>query len=491
MPDARRPVRAHGWLTSLVLLGCLCALPAGAQPIELPDIGDSASALISPDEEKRIGRAMMRQLRLSHRLVEDPALTSYVQELGERLIAQSGLSGGYTFFIVDDPSINAFAMFGGYIGVHKGLILATRSEDELAAVLAHEITHVTQHHLVRGLDKAGNMNLPLTVAIITAIMLGGQDPQAAQAVLAASTAGSIQARLDFTREHEREADRLGIQMLAEAGFDADAMPSFFQRLQQEQRFYANIPEFLSTHPVTEGRIADAANRAAQFAKGSREKQPAQRYLLVKAKLRATENSDSHKLLKTLDDEIARTQGEERELARFSRALVLRDSGDHEHARKELEELLGRSPGRIAYIEALALTERQADRYHRALSLLREAVALYPDNASLLLAYAETLIMDRQSEEAARLLRDYTRSPAALPAGFRLLARAETELGRSVAAHIAMSDFYYAVDELHGAIEQLELAKAVDRLDFYHASRIDARLRQLRDEAALLDEQRIR
>ena len=167
---------------------------ANSQVINLPDIGSTADATLSPDQEKRLGEAFMRNLRQSLEIVDDPVVNSYVQDIGNRLVSHvENYPLDFTFFVVNDPTINAFAGPGGYIGVNTGLILATDSESELASVLAHETAHVTQRHLQRSFETANKLNLPTAAAIIAAMILGAQtnNGQAAEALLAATMAGSV------------------------------------------------------------------------------------------------------------------------------------------------------------------------------------------------------------------------------------------------------------------------------------------------------------
>src|SRR3569833_3076759 len=251
------------WAVSGTLLLSLNVYAAEPAPdLGLPDFGDASASAISPLQEQRMGADFMRALRSSVKIIEDPEITEYIQSLGYRLLAHADPQPyPYTFFIVADTSINAFAGPGGYIGVHSGLILASESESALASVLAHEIAHVTQHHLLRAIDKSNRLALPAPAALIAALILAGQNAQLGQAALATTLASGAQAGINFTRAHELEAGRVGLPILAGAGFDPRSMPAFFEQLQQATRFYeSGAPELLRTHPVTTSRIADARAR---------------------------------------------------------------------------------------------------------------------------------------------------------------------------------------------------------------------------------------
>ncbi|WP_455234365.1 M48 family metallopeptidase, partial [Thiogranum longum] len=220
------------WLKTVILPGLLAVTPpfaageiAGSQ---LPDFGDSSGSLISPAQERELGEAFMRSVRYQAKLVSDPQINGYIRQLGDRLAANSDSPGyPFTFFVVEDGSVNAFAGPGGYIGVHTGLILAARNESELAGVLAHEIAHVTQRHLMRAYESASQLSLPTAAAMIAALVLGATtDSDAGFAAASAIQAGNIQYHLNFTRANEKEADRIGIQTLARSEIDTFGMPSF-------------------------------------------------------------------------------------------------------------------------------------------------------------------------------------------------------------------------------------------------------------------------
>ncbi|MDH3872013.1 MAG: M48 family metalloprotease, partial [Gammaproteobacteria bacterium] len=261
--------------------------------MDLPSIGDSSGSVISPEQEQQLGAAFMRQLRSSGIILEDLEITNYIESLGQRLTVNSeDPARRFTFFVVNEPSINAFAGPGGYIGIHTGLILASESESELAGVLAHEIAHVTQRHLARAYEASERLSLPTMAAMLAAILVASQHSEAGQAAMAAVSAGGMQYQIDFTRANEKEADRVGIQTLALAGLDPFGMPRFFERLQKNSRLYGSRPpEFLSTHPVTTDRIAEATSRAERHT--ASKQGDSLDFQLVRAKLRVN-NYDNPK-----------------------------------------------------------------------------------------------------------------------------------------------------------------------------------------------------
>jgi len=254
----------------IAFASCLSISISLASPTNLPSLGGGGTSM-TLEQERVIGNSIMRQIRASFPLDYDPLTTDYIQSLGNRLKSASHTpSGGFRFFVVNDNTINAFALPGGNIGVHTGLITTAQSEDELAGVLAHEIAHVTQRHIARMVDRGRQSTAPTIAAIVASILLATASPELGQGALAATLGAATQMSINFTRSNEEEADRIGIGILSNAGLDPRAMPLFFERMLQANRYNEfNYPEFLRTHPVTENRIADARARAEQY--------PAKRY----------------------------------------------------------------------------------------------------------------------------------------------------------------------------------------------------------------------
>lgn len=454
-----------------------------SDPLKLPDIGDSSQEVISPEQMKDLGRAFMNRLRDTTPLIEDPALNHYLSQLGDKLAAYSDQPNlGYTFFIVDENSINAFAAPGGYIGTHTGLFLAASNESELAAVLAHEIAHVTQRHLARAYDNASRMSLPTAAAILAAILIGTQDSEAGQAALMSVQAGSIQQQIDFTRANEKEADRIGMHTLAQAGFDPHGMPGFFQRLQEQTRYYGSrkIPGFLSTHPVTGDRIAEAYSRIDQI---DYEKQPDNlNFYLMQARLRVLIGDNPNQLLNLFEQKPETLQLPD--VARqYGYALALMNNQREAESVPLLEKLHQQDPDRIAYRLALAEARLKSGKPEAALQLLKKTLALYPDSEVVIYHYANTLVQTGHFNAAVQLLEDDVRRfPNTTIPFYSLLAKAASGAGHKAQSHQAMAEQLYLTGKTHAAIEQLELALKATDGDFYRASQIESRLGQLKAEA---------
>ncbi len=473
------------------LLGLLyLCLVSPVYALDLPNIGDPAERLITPDQERQLGEAFMRRLRQQVPFVDDPELSAYLTGLGNRLVANSDAPGErFTFFIVKDSAINAFAAPGGFIGVHSALILAAHNESELAGVLAHEIAHVTQKHLVRAYDSASRMGLPVAAAILAAILIGTQDGAAGQAALMSVQAGAIQQQINFTRANEKEADNIGMQTLARSEFDPRGMPGFFERLQQSTRLYGEgLPPFLSTHPVTTDRIAESLARAEQ--QRPQQVQDNLNFYLAQAKLRVLTSTDAKRAYAFFSQ--AKTDPAMPAVARdYGKALAQAELGERDAAKAQLTRLSQNDPDRMAYQIALAHTELKTGNSAAAQAQYQRLLRTYPNNPVLVEGYARTLLDSGRFAEAQQTLEEARRRQTRPdPNLYLMLAQASRGMKREADAHEAMAEYYYLNGQTFEAVEQLTLGKRIPGLDFYQASRIEARL-QILEKLALEEKEQQR
>lgn len=467
-------------LSVLLTLHAGAALPAPSD--DLPSIGDSSGSVISPEQEKKLGEMILRSARQQVRIIDDPEINAYLHSLGYQLAAHSdNPEQAFDFFVVEDPSINAFALPGGYIGVHSGLILTAESESELAAVLAHEMAHVTQRHMARAYETAGKLSIPTAAALLAAILISTRSNEAGQAAMAATAAGNAQMQINFTRSNEQEADDVGIRILSASGFDPRSMPTFFERLQRASRYYSDtLPEFLSTHPVTNTRISESRSRAEHYPRKSYPDSLG--FQLMRARLRVLTAKDPNKLVQDYAAQIKAGQFSNAAAWRYGYALSLSAAGRYDQARELLSELLAKDRQRIAYTIALAQVEQDTKHSKTALQLLSDALTLYPDNGPLTLSYVNALLQDRQAKAARDTLQTYMRHNPSNPDLYTLLARAAGEAGYAGEAHEAQAEYFYLNGDTDSAIAQLEKARKATGADFYQNSRIDSRLQQLKEEA---------
>lgn len=454
---------------------------APAADLQLPELGNPADGVWSPREQQRIGQELMRNLRESGQMLDDPLITEYVEGLGARLVAGADvLDQPFTFFVVDDPSINAFAAPGGYIGVHTGLIVSAQDEGELAAVLAHEIAHVTQSHLARAYQDASNMSLPAAAALLGAILLGSADPQLGSAAVAGVAAGTAQRQINFTRDNEREADRIGIQILANAGFDPGDMPEFFERMQRASRYYGSqIPSYLLTHPVTSDRLAEARDRALSLP--VRHTPLALEFHLAQARVMARAADDPEAAYQRFEQMSRDSQGAVRDASRYGAALVLLRTKRIAAAREAAAALQREQPDRLAYRLLLAEIEAAASNWDGALGIYSDALRLFPGNHPLALGYATTLLQMGQAARARDYLQEYLRARGPDVELYRLAARASGEAGRVAEAHGLLAESFYLQGNYGEALRQLDLALKAQDLDLYSRARLESRRKEVRSE----------
>jgi len=461
----------HLAVTLLSLL--LAAVPVRAQ-VELPDIGSPADAVLSKSEEAQIGRAIMQQIRGSGMLVEDPQITEYINDIGHRLAAQANDGGHkFTFFVIDEPSINAFALPGGYVGVHTGLLEATRSEDELAGVLAHEVAHVTQRHIARAIHANQRQSI-LTTAIMLGAMVAavaGADADAVQGALAVAQGSAAQAQINFTRANEYEADRVGIAALADAGFDPTGMASFFEVISRNTgSSEMRVPEFLRTHPVSSARISEARNRARSYPTIYTD--DSRNYGIARARLMVNGQDTAEQAVALFEAQDYQYQDD---AAKYGRALAYMRAGRHNEANRIFEELLLRDQQVIAYHIGLAESQLELERIEEARDTFERAMELFPRNVPLVVHYAEALLRLDEPKLAHDILLDLLNNVPPTPEQVRLLAKAAIEYGNTPEAHYYMAEYRFMIGDLVGGVNFLQRALALPDLQEIQRIRYEARI----------------
>jgi beta-barrel assembly-enhancing protease len=470
-------------MKKLTLLLLLCISPCAVSD-GLPDLGDVSQAALTPLQERQIGQQSMMQIRASKQYLDDAEINDYLNQLGTKLVENSPEpSLDFEFFAVDDYSVNAFALPGGFIGVNAGLLLITQSESELASVLSHEISHVTQHHLARMIEGQRGDSLISMAAIAIAILAARTSPQAAEATIASVQAGNIQKQLNFTRANEEEADRIGLQLLQKSGFNTHAMPEFLERLQKATRLLdSNAPNYMRTHPITSDRIAEIENRIHN--QPYRLIPDSLDFQLVRTKLIAAQ--------KTAPDAIAYfsdalgTQNYGNPIAqRYGLVSALLRDNQIQRAAQELTNLRKQAKTNpmsknSPMIETLAgQVLRATKNYTEALAFYRTAVQNFPQHRALIYDYTDLLLQDNQAETAVKLLTEQlTRHPSDTTL-YDLQARAYAMQDKTLEQHQAQAYSYAWQGNLHAAIEQLELAKQAGG-SFYQLSTIESDLRELRE-----------
>lgn len=458
---------------TLLLLFVPVALADG-----LPDLGEVAQTVMTPQDEQRIGEEILREVAASGEVINDIEVIDYLQALGYRLASNSSDNRQrFTFFVVRDNSINAFALPGGVIGVHTGLILSSNSESELASVLAHEIGHVVQRHLARMVAQQRQDAWQSFAALAFALLAARSNPQLAGGSMMAAQAGAIQKQLDYTREHEREADRVGLQILNQAGFDTRAMPAFFEQLQKGTRFYeGGAPSFLRTHPLTSERIADMRNRVEQLP--YRQVTDGPEFQYVRAKLRAMDGSPQQAIA-WFKDVLGEKRYTSEAAQHYGMAMALVRANNLQQARLEVRWLREHAP-RNAMIETLdAHLGFALGNAREAEDQFRRALKDFPEHRGLIYGYAEALLASGKADAALKFVSEKQPIFPDDAHLYELQSQAYTQQGKNLQRHQAQGEAYYRSYNLPSAIEQMELALKSGDGDFYQLSIVEARLKTLR------------
>ncbi|WP_419596755.1 M48 family metalloprotease [Thiolapillus sp.] len=481
MPEAK----LHHRLLILVLGLCLNLTPLQAWSIsgdDLPDIGAASGNLFTPAQEKQLGKTFMRYIRATQPVITDPLMDDYINKLGNSLVEHSQEQGSkFTFFLVDSPQVNAYAGPGGYIGVYTGLALTTQSESELAAVLAHEITHVTQKHLQRAWYAASNMSLVQGAALLAAIILGATaGGDAAIAATMGAQAAMQQQQINFTRQNEKEADRLGINILHDADYDPHAMPTFFARMGRANKSYGTeLPEFLRTHPVTNSRIADSLGRAEKFP--YRQRPDSLRYLLLRASLRQQSFEEPDEAIRHFRTLLKEGRYRDEAATHYGLSLALLRADHYREASDELNKLMQEHPDTLEYVVTASRTHMEAGRKKQAINLLEQSAHKFPLSYPLQVTLSEFYLRAGLADKAYKKLKLLASLQPENTQTYKLLAQAAAALGNKAESHEFMAMHYYLMGALEASLMQLKIALRVPGLDFYRTARLESQLKKVQLE----------
>ena len=462
-------------LSSLLLFTC-----AGrAEELKLPKLGESSTSMFSAEFEHQLGRAWLRFFRAQAPTIDDPLLFDYLENLIYKLVTHSKLEDRrIELVLVDNPTINAFAVPGGVIGIHNGLLLWAQTEDELATVLAHEIAHLSQRHFSRGVEFQKNQ-APITTAAMLAslILMATAGSDAGMAALSATQAAAQDSALRYSRSNEQEADRVGMQTLVDAGMDPHAAPEMFERMLQASRYSSGnrIPEFLRTHPLSENRIADTRNRALQYPK--EERPVSLDYQLMRARA-------ANQLANTPEEAVQTFRGElegesrSREAATYGLVLALTDAGRAEEAALALDAVWSEDPERLEYIIADAEIDMARNRPELAVKKLSRQLEVSPGNHPLTMTYANALMKNQQAHIAEEVLVDQSRLKPNDSGLWYLLAEVQGLSGNIVGLHQSRAEYFILNGNLDQAEKQLDYALKLTRGDYLNSAKITQRLRDI-------------
>src|SRR5574343_119576 len=463
-------------LTAFVLAITLAAQPLCAE--NLPELGDVASDDLSLATEKKVGQQIMHEIRWREpAYLDDADIEVYLNQLGGRIVAVSSDPGiGFQFFAINDPSINAFAMPGGFIGVHTGLILTAQTESELAGVLGHEISHVTQRHIARQIFQSKRIGMASMVAMALALLAARSSSQAAGAAIATTQAGAVSAQLAFSRDFEREADRQGFEILRKAGFDVRGMADFFQRLQKNARLYENnATVYLRTHPLSGERMTDMQNREQGVA--YRQVPDSPEFQLVRSKVRAMQGRPAE-AVKDLESLLNERKFASEAAIRYGLDFAHFRTGAWSAADRELDAVR-RLKVSAPMVEHLRADVRiAAGDVNGGLGIYRDAMVRFPLNAALAYGYGAALVSSTRFDDALRFAENQLRIYPEDVRLHKMRAESFAGLGRRAMQHFALSEVFALQGQTRGAIEQLELAQGAGDANFFELSSIDARLRAM-------------
>ena len=479
-----------GLVAALILHGDPLLPPAAAQ--NLPNLGDTERTELSPQVERKLGEQIMRDIRRDRDYLDDAPLTEYLNNFGNSLVAIRPEARGeagydYFFFAVRDPMLNAFALPGGFIGVHSALMLAAQNESELASVLAHEIGHVAQRHIARMLGQQRQDSLiPLAAAVLAALAARGS-PDTSAALLMGGQGVALQRQLNFSRDAEREADRIGLQILREAGFDTTGMIAFFGRMQTASRGYTDAaPAYLRSHPLTTERIADIQARTRD--QRYRQRADSLDFHLVRARLRVLQDTSAQGLrdaIEAFDAQLQQKTRPQMVSALYGKAFAALRQGAHARAQSLLQEAQAAAQGSSSPVQSMVLTSLSIDiklAANQAADAVKEADAArqkFPLSRGIARQYADALIAAGRLDEAVNYLRDQTQLYRQEPKLHEQLAKAYAVQGKQALQHLALAEAYALQGSVPTAIEQLGIARRSPDASFYDQAVIDAREREFK------------
>ncbi|OGT30941.1 MAG: hypothetical protein A3E87_08150 [Gammaproteobacteria bacterium RIFCSPHIGHO2_12_FULL_35_23] len=469
-------------IIKIILVSLLISLTNLGFTYNLPKLGIPGNSGLTITEENELGLRFIQAIKTQLPLVSDPIIVDYVQTLGNRLVAHSDSPRRtFYFFVVNDVAINAFAGPGGYICVNTGLILVARSEAELAAVMAHEIAHVTQRHIARAIESLKRVQVANIAATLAAAAVASSNPQAAAGLATAANAGSTQAMINFTRSHEEEADRVGMQTLANSGYQPISMANFFARLQKQTQLNDTdeIPEILRTHPLTSNRLAEAESRSSLYkVKNPRPNNP--EFYLIQARILALTSNNALGLIRNLQTSVAKNPSE---ATLYAYTLALTKANQLQKASSVVQTLLSKDPSEPLFMMAKAsilAAERQSSQ---ALGILATAYQANPNYLPLIIQYADLLIINNQANTAMKLLNKVQARFENNELYLSLLAQAQGRAGQLAKAYQTRAKIYLLNNNPDGAIIQLQQALSYAK-DRYTKAQIQFQLARIKQDQAL-------
>jgi len=447
---------------------------------KLPEIGISGFSVLSLEKERQIGNAMMRQLRASQPLIQDPVLIEYINHLGNQLVKNAqDVNYAFKFFLINNNELNAFAFFGGHVGIHSGLLTTADNESELASVIAHEISHVTQRHLARRLESQSNTQALSMAGMVSGILIALVNPAVGMAALSASMAASQQASINYTRGNEKEADRVGIALLANSNFDPQGAPSFFGKMSEKYRYASKPPAMLLTHPLPESRIADARQRAHNYP--IRNLAPSLNFELAKSRIQARYQNNAKDNIAYFKRQLRKQSYSLKTGAKYGLALSYFENKEYQQAKNILESLKKEDRNNLFYIDALTDVYLSLKEYEHAITMLADLNLLMPNNQVISLNYGNALLMSGRYEQAATVLQDFLLVNPGNFIAYDILTTVYRKQGKKGLMHVTKAEVLALLGAYKKAVDELQTSYGFVEDQPLLQKRIKARILQFQEQ----------
>ncbi|WP_448548613.1 beta-barrel assembly-enhancing protease [Thalassotalea fusca] len=466
--------------TSLSSLLAIASTSAIAQDKnKLPDIGAAGGSILSIEKERQIGKAMMKQLRATQPIINDPVLIEYINDLGNKMVRNANdVNYGFEFFIIDNKELNAFAFFGGHIGIHSGLLTTADNESELASVIGHEISHVTQRHLARRLEAQSRAQ-PLTMAgMVSGVLLALVNPTVGMAALSTSMAAAQQSSINYTRSNEKEADRVGIALLANSGFDPNGAPNFFAKMAEKYRYQSKPPAMLLTHPLPDSRITDARVRAQGY--GTVSVPPKLEFGLAKARIQSRYEGNPKDNIKHFEQQLSLEGSAFKAVPLYGLANAYFKNKEYDKAEKILTDLYQADKRNLFYADVLSDIYIETKNFDAGIKMLSELFALMPNNQVVTLNYANVLQEAGDFSKAEVLLQDFLILSPDNFIAHDLLTTVYRKQQKTDLMHISKAEVYALMGGYAQAVDELQTGYKYANDKPLIRKRIKARILQLQE-----------
>lgn len=447
---------------------------------KLPEIGISGFSVLSLEKERQIGQAMMRQLRASQPIIQDPVLIEYINHLGNQLVKNAqDVNYAFKFFLINNNELNAFAFFGGHVGIHSGLLTTADNESELASVIAHEVSHVTQRHLARRLESQSQNQALSMAGMVSGILLTLVNPTVGIAALNASVAASQQAGINYTRGNEKEADRVGIALLANSNFDPQGAANFFGKMSAKYRYASKPPAMLLTHPLPESRIADARQRAHNYP--AKQLAPSLQFELAKSRIQARYQGQPESTITYFKQQLQHKQYTLRSAAEYGLAVSYFENKQYQSAKAILESLSMQDKHNLFYIDVLTDVYIALKEYDKAISMLANLNLYMPNNQVISLNYANALLNAKKYSQAEAVLQDFLLLNPGNFIAYDILTTVYRKQNKKGLMHTAKAEVLSLLGAYSKAVDELQTSYSLVEEQPLLQKRIKARILQFQEQ----------